>query len=58
MYGAFVIVLLLGGIGLGMFGTAVPGSLGILLIGLGSAAFGAALVLVGMRLWDNESSRE
>lgn len=58
MYGAFVIVMLLGGLGLGTFGTAVPGGLGILLISLGSAAFGAALVLIGMRLWDMESRKE
>lgn len=58
MHGAFVIVTLLGGLGAAFFGTAIPGGLGTAVTVLGGAAFGAALVLIGMRLWEMESSRE
>lgn len=52
-----MIVMLLGGACAAMFGTAVPGGIGTVMTGLGSAAFGAALVLIGMRMWDAEAER-
>lgn len=58
MYGGFIIVLLLGGIGAVMFGAALPGSLAIAVVALGASAFCAGLVHIGMRLWDQESAKK
>lgn len=58
MFAGFVVVLLLGGIGAALLGTGVSGGFGTVLIALGAAAFGAALVLIGIRLSEQESSRK
>lgn len=58
MYGGFIIVLLLGGIGAVVFGASLPGSLAIVIVALGASAFCAGLVHVGLRMWDQESSKK
>lgn len=54
MYGAFVVIMLLGGLGAVVFGAAMPAAV----VALGAAAFCAGLVHIGMRLWDQESAKK
>lgn len=57
MYGGFVIVLLLGGLGAIMLGTSTPGGIGTVVAASGTAALAAGLVLVGLALRDRSSSK-
>ncbi|WP_448719476.1 hypothetical protein [Microbacterium natoriense] len=58
MYGAFVVIMLLGGLGAVVFGAAMPATIGVAVVALGAAAFCAGLVHIGMRLWDQESAKK
>lgn len=58
MYGGFIIVLLLGGIGAVLFGASMPAAIGTVFVALGAAAFCAGLVHIGTRLWDQGSAKK
>lgn len=58
MYGGFVIVLLLGGLGAVVFGASLPATVATVVVALGAAAFCAGLVHVGTRMWEQESVKK